>query len=664
MSKPKRKRRVPAVFTRKMSEKTTVLFAGLVLILFGLSVVLLRINETKGDEYTVQVLAQQNHSSRVLPFKRGDIVDRNGVTLATSVKVYNMILDPKLILEDEKFIEPTLKALNECFGYDTTELTQLINDNKNKSYLVYQKQLSYESIKAFLDISNDSEENPYVKGVTFESEYQRKYPFSTLASTLIGFTAAGNVGNWGIEEQYDQYLDGVDGREYGYVNSDNIMEKITKEAEDGDNVITTIDFNVQTIIEKYIAQWKEKYTPQGISVIIMNPQNGEILAMSGDISYDLNNPRDLAPFYTQEEIAAMSNEEMLNALNDIWRNPIISDTMELGSTFKPLTIAAGLEENVLNTSMTFLCDGGEDYGSYIPCHKRSGHGMINLAEAIAYSCNDALMQVGVIEGVDTFLSYQQRFGFGSKTGIDLPGESSAAGLLFTAENMKPINLATSTFGQGFNGTMIQLVSAFSSVINGGNYYEPHVVRQIVKNNGSIVNTVEPKVIKRTVTQTTSDYIKTGLRACVEIGTGKSAAVNGYIISGKTGTAQKRPISEGKNILSFIGFAPYDTPEVVCYVSVDDPVDELQSSVISGSLFSGIMTEILPYLNISPDGVVTEEPDVPAEPVPAEPVPAEPVTAEPGTTEPESQTSEQETTVSNVGEPEVPVHFEEETTAAP
>lgn len=298
----KSKRRIPAVFTRKMSEKTMVYFLILLLMMFGLSIVILRLNEAKGDEYTVKVLAQNNYSSTVLPFKRGDILDRNGVTLATSIKVYNLILDPKLILEDEKYIEPTLEALNSCFGYDKEELRQLIQNNNKRSYLVYQKQLSYEEIKAFLSISDDKDNNPYVKGVTFESEYQRKYPFSRLASHVIGFTVSGNVGNWGIEEQYNEYLNGVDGREYGYVNSDNIMEKITKEATDGDTVISTIDFNIQTIIEKYIAQWKEQYHPDNMGVLVMNPKNGEVLAMAGDLNYDLNNPRQLEGIATQEQI--------------------------------------------------------------------------------------------------------------------------------------------------------------------------------------------------------------------------------------------------------------------------------------------------------------------------------------------------------------------------
>ncbi|MDY5577170.1 MAG: penicillin-binding protein 2 [Lachnospiraceae bacterium] len=644
--KKQRKRRVPAVFTRKMSEKTMVYFVILLLMLFGLSIVILKINETKGDEYTVKVLAQQNYNSKVLPFKRGDITDRNGVMLATSIKVYNLILDPKLILEKEAFLEPTLEALNQCFGYDIETLKQLIQDNKDRSYLVYQKQLSYEQIKDFLDISNNTEDHPNVKGVTFESEYQRKYPFSTLASQVIGFTASGNVGIGGIEQQYDEYLDGVDGREYGYVNSDNIMEKITKNAEDGDNIITTIDFNIQTIVEKYLAEWKEKYTPDNIAAIVMDPNTGEILAMAGKVNYDLNNPSDLTAFYPQEQIDVMSEDDKLNALNEIWRNFCVSDTYELGSTFKPFTVAIALELGLINEDSMFVCDGGEQYAEYIKCHKREGHGTISAADGLAFSCNDVMMQLSALEGKDLFCNYQRRYGFGSKTGIDLPGEASCDGLLFNPSTMIDQDLAVSSFGQCWNSTMIQLATGFCSLINGGYYYQPHVMKQIVKGNGTIVQEADVQPVKQTVTKGTSDYIKKGLRACVDYGTGRSAALNGYLASGKTGTAQQMNISADHYLLSFIGFAPYDHPEVVCYVLMDNPSED--SSSVTGSLFAAIMNEVLPYLNVAKDGTVTdttaEQPQEGQTTDPAAEQPQEGQTTDPAAEQPQ----EPETTVSNIG----------------
>lgn len=493
-----------------------------------------------------------------------------------------------------------------------------------------------------MEISNNTDDNPYVKGVTFENEYERKYPFSTLASQVIGFTASGNVGIGGIEQQYTDYLNGVDGREYGYVNSDNIMEKVTKNAQDGDNVITTIDFNIQTIVEKYLAQWKETYQPEKIAAIVMNPNNGEIYAMAGTYNFDLNNPTDLTPFCTAEEIAAMDEAAQLDKLNAIWRNYCISDTMEPGSTFKPVTVATALETGLLHQEDTFLCDGGEQYVKFVQCHKRSGHGVITAADGIAFSCNDVMMQLSRLEGKQLLINYQKRFGFGSKTGIDLPGEASCEGLLYNPDTMIDQDLAVTSFGQGFNCTMIQLASAFCSIVNGGYYYEPHVVSQIVKQNGNIVQTVDVQPVKQTVTKTTSDYLKQGLRACVDYGTGKSAAVPGYLISGKTGTAQQTNVASDHYLLSFIGFAPYESPEVVCYVVMDNPSDD--SSVVTGSLYSAIMSEVLPYLNVAMDDKENAIVQTPAEPETPE-----------ADTQPESSAQESESqteAVDNTGEPEV------------
>lgn len=595
------------IFTRKMKNKSIVFFLLVILMLFGLAVRMLYINSTKGENYTVQVLSQQNYSSTTLPYKRGDILDRNGMTLATSVKVYNLILDSKVMLSDPKYIEPTLKALNECFGYEDNTLRALINENKTKSYIVYEKKLSYEKIEPFMELSNDTENNPNIKGVWFETEYERKYPYSTLACSVIGFTASGNVGTWGIEEYYNNDLNGVDGREYGYVNSENIMEKVTKPATDGYTVVSTIDLNVQTIAEKYIKQWKEEYNPENIGVIVMNPQNGEIYAMASDTVYDLNNPRDLTGLYTEEQLAAMTDEETLTALNQMWRNYCLNDSFEPGSTYKPFTVAEALEEGTITESQTFVCDGSENVGGFdIGCSRRSGHGVINASQSIAYSCNDALMQIGATLGVDLFTAYQDRFNFGMKTGIDLPGEASCEGLLFTKDNMKPVNLATSSFGQSFNVTMVQLAAGFCSLINGGYYYQPHVVKEVVNARGGVVKEVGVTPLKQTITKKTSDIVKAAMADTVEEGTGSTAAVKGYIIGGKTGTAEKLPRGNEEYVYSFIGFADYENPQVVCYVVIDNPKGENIDSSVSSKLFSSIMTEALPYLQVFPDAPVGDD----------------------------------------------------------
>lgn len=645
-SKKKKRRRVkgPAVFDREMRIKVGVAFSVVVLALVFLVGVVIYKNTVKGEEYAINVLEQQNYSSTTIPYKRGDIIDRNGVVLATSIKVYNLILDPKIMLsDDKKYYNDTINALVDCFGYDKAELEELISENSERSYYVYKKKLSYDDIKVFLDAQADEDLYPNMQGVWFETEYERKYPFSTLACNIIGFTSAGNVGTWGVEEYYNEYLNGVDGREYGYVNNENIMEAVEKKAEDGDTVISTIDFNIQTIIEKYINQYNTDFDPENIGIVIMDPSNGEILGMGGKLSYDLNNPRDLTGHYTEQEIAEMSDEEKLDALNEIWRNYCISDSFEPGSTAKPYTIAAALDENIVEEDEKFVCDGSEIVGGWtIRCHNTGGHGEISLYQAIAYSCNDALMNIASRTGAELFTKYQSKFNFGKKTRIDLPGEASCANLLFSASDMGAADLATNSFGQNYNVTMVQVASAFSSLVNGGYYFQPHVVKEIVNTNGGVVLSVDKTLVKQTVTASTSEIIKKGLRMCVDAGTGYTADIDGYIISGKTGTAEKYPRGSGEYLLSFIGFAPYDTPEVVCYVVVDNPdVEGEQSTTYATKLWKAVMEEVLAYMNIFPDeeAEVTEPDTTPTEPETDEQGSTIPTTSTQETTAPQSETGE-------------------------
>lgn len=600
------------IFTRSMKAKLARLFIGVLVALVGLGVVITRIYAKSGEKYEAIVLSQQTYSSKTLPYRRGNITDRDGNVLATSIKVYNMIIDPKVILTENKdYLEPTVDALVKCFGYSKDELTKLIQDNKDSRYVIKEKQLKYEQIEEFKKLMSDTKNNPDVKGVWFEEEYKRMYPYSTLASGTIGFTVAGNVGNWGIEEYYNDYLNGIDGREYGYVNEDNTMDPVVKEPTDGNTVVSTIDLNLQTICEKYIKQWVEEYHPTNVAVVMADPNTGEILAMADSNNmYDLNNPQELKGFYSDEEINAMSDEQKIENLSKIWRNFCVSDTYEAGSTIKPFTIAGALEDGKISKDQTFLCDGGERIsGFYIKCHKTSGHGTLNVEQAIMNSCNDSLMQIAAFEGVDTFCKYQSIFGFGMRSGIDLPGEASCEGLLYTKDNMQAADLATNSFGQNFNVNMIQMVAGFSSLINGGYYYKPHVVKQILNSNGGVVANYDKELIKQTITKDTSDFLRQALVNTVNGGTGKTAAVEGYDVGGKTGTAQHHDKSDTTYLLSFLGFAPYDNPQVVCYTIVDAPqVDNPGSSSYACKLFSAIMTEALPYMDVFPTKEVqTTEP---------------------------------------------------------
>lgn len=590
-------------FNKKMKKKLLFVFVVLMLMLAATVGHMFYINVAKGDDYGLIVLSQQDETSTVIPYKRGDILDRNGNILATSTKVYNLILDPKVILSKKEYLEPTVDAIVSCFETDRNELINKINEKKDSRYVIWLKKLTFEQIEGFQSLQADTKNNPNIRGVWFEDEYVRNYPYSTLAAATIGYTNSGDSGSWGMEEYYNDVLNGVNGRKYGFVNEDNTMETIIKGARDGNSIISTIDMNIQSIVEKKIQSWVEQYNPANVAVIVAVPDSGEILAMASSKNiFDLNNARDLSRYYTPEQIEAMSDEETFNNLNAMWRNYCISDTYEPGSTVKPFTVAAALEEGMVGKDQTFMCDGVQEVGGWpIHCHKRAGHGVVSLSQSIMYSCNDALMQVAFALGKNNFCDYQSKFGFGLKTGIDLAGEVSAAGLLYTADNMSDSSLATNSFGQNFNATMVQMVAGFSSLINGGNYYRPHVVKQIVNSDGAVVENKGKNVIKQVVTKETSDFLKNSLRETVISGTAGAAAVPGYEIAGKTGTAQiNGRRDEDVYILSFMGYAPYDDPEVLCYVLVDEPqVPDPSSSSYASRLFSEIMTEVLPYMDIFP-----------------------------------------------------------------
>lgn len=591
-----------------MQKKLVLLFVAIILAFVFLIGRITYINAANGEDYTRIVLDQQQYDSRTIPFKRGDIVDRNGTKMATSERVYNVILDVKVMTSDEDSIEPTIQVLKDCFEIDEGEVRDLIEESPSSRYNILKKGVDYETYKKFEAIDEDDENYPDVAGIWLEEDYVRTYPYNTLASDVIGFTVDGNVGSNGIEASYNNILNGTDGREYGYLDETSTVERTVKEAVNGDTVMSTIDLQVQSIVEKHILEFNEQHKNEAsagegsknTAVIVMNPQNGEILAEASYPNYDLNQPRDLTKYYTQETIDAMSDEEQLETLNSLWNNFCVSDTYEPGSTFKPFTIAAGLETGILTGDETYYCGGVLHVGDHdIHCSNRDGHGTQTLKQALENSCNVALMEIGEALGAEEFCRYQELFGFGEYTGIDLPGEGETSGLLYTPENMDAASLATNAFGQNFNVTMTQLAASFCSLINGGNYYEPHVVKQIQDENGNVTENIDPVLVKKTISEETSEVIKDYMLGVVQEGTGSSAAVEGYDIGGKTGTAEKLPRGNGKYLVSFIGYAPQENPEVVVYVVVDEPnVAAQASSSYATELASGIMSEIFPYLGIT------------------------------------------------------------------
>lgn len=598
-------------FLSKMKKRLLVVimaFSAVFVVLIGR---LIYINVKEGAKYEQQVLAQQGYTSTVIPYRRGDILDSNGSTLATTKKVYNLILEPKNILQKEEYTKATVDALKKYFSFTDAQINEFLADSESY-YVVALKDLEYADVKPFNDFCA-SDESDNVIGVYFEEEYERVYPNNELACHLIGFTVSGNVGVYGVEEQYNSYLNGYNGRQYTYLNEEYGLTETIEPAVNGYNLITSIDANIQAIVQEKVEEYMT--TGEGaknVSVLVMEPSTCDILALYNSHQFNPNDAYDLDSisyqFETEEEFEDFkenaTDDETVEALYQVWRNFAISDVFEPGSTYKTFTIAGALEESIVSEDTTFLCDGGEqveDY--YINCHSHDygGHGEVTLSQALEGSCNDAMMAIAAAEGASIFDKYQVLFGFGQPTGIDIPGEPdslSFSTVVYHEDTLNPVELATSSFGQGVCVSMIQIGTSFCSVINGGYYYEPSVVQRIEDENGNIIDTLEDVLVRRTVSEAVSSIMRQELFRVVEEGTGKKAGVEGYTIGGKTGTAEKLPRGNNKYLLSFIGFAPIDAPQVVIYVVVDEPDIELQSTSSGATLlFSAIASELFPYMNI-------------------------------------------------------------------
>lgn len=612
-------------FTIKMQKKLLVLFLIILVAFAGLSAQLYLITRDNGEEYKRQVLSQQEYDSTTIPFKRGDITDSNGTILAVSNKVYNVILDTKILMRKEENLEPTLNALKRCFNIDTNEVRSYIASHPESSYYVMARRVEYEKMNAFQELMNDPENGANIAGVWFESEYKREYPNGSLACDVIGFTTSDNRGTYGLEEYYNDILSGINGREYGYLNDDSNLERTTIAAQDGCNIQTSIDANIQSIVEKYLKafneEYKDNYRPgngaENVACIIMEVNTGRVLAMAGYPDFDLNDTRNTekligmplvddkgartGEYVTQEILDGMDDQAMYLQLNALWKNFCIVDTYEPGSVAKPFTVAAAIESGAITGTESYNCEGSLHVGDHdISCHQTFGDGYITVQQGIERSCNVVLMNVAFALGKDRFIDYQHLFGFGLKTNIDLAGEARTVSMVFNKNTMGPTDLATNSFGQSFNATMIQMITGFCSLINGGYYYEPHVVDRITTADGATRENVQPRVLKQTVSQSTSETIKEFCNTVVtgEKGTGKTARPAGYMIGGKTGTAETIPRKNNEYVVSFMGYAPADDPQIAIYVVVDRPnVFAQDSARYATKIVRNILTEVLPYLNI-------------------------------------------------------------------
>ena len=621
----KRKRKVKDVNLQKVKTMKLAVMMLIILLAFaGLGVRLYILTRDNQNDYQKRILSHLEYDSKTLPFKRGSILDANGTILATSEKVYNVILDCKVMLDDEKNEEPMLTALSECFGLDRTELARYAKDNPTSQYYVLKRRISYDERQVFEEYKEEynakaREHNESVKdgekmgiingGIWFDEEYIRRYPNNTLACDVIGFTGTDNNGQFGLEEYYNDELNGTNGREYGYLNDDSILERTTVPAVDGYSLVSTIDANIQAIVEKYLKQFNEEHMneareglgAENMAMIVMNCNNGDILSMASYPDFDLNNPRDLSQYYTEEQIAQMQEEDTyFETLNALWRNFCISDTYEPGSTAKAITLATGFETGRIVGNETYECGGKLQVADHeISCNVSSGHGTLDVSGSLEQSCNVAFMKMGEAIGVKNLVEFQNIFNIGLRTNIDLAGEARTASLVFTESTMGPSELATSSFGQGYNVTMIEMAAAFSSVVNGGYYYEPHVVSKIINSSGDTVRNIEPRVLKQTISETTSEQMRQYLYLTVAEGTGRSARPAGYAIGGKTGTAEMIPRDHTNYVVSFIGCAPADDPQIVIYCVIDRPnvADQPHATYATG-IVKSVLTEILPYLHIS------------------------------------------------------------------
>jgi len=644
-------------FSIKMQKKLVVLFVFVLLAFACLSARLVIIARENGTQYQKQILSQQRYDSTTIPYRRGDIVDSRGTILATSEKVYNLVIDAKVMnteLNGKKpYLEPTLAALGQYFDLDMQEIRQYVTTNVTSSWYVPLKQLTYDEISGFLEAQTPKEDETEeeaeyrrnIQGVWFEEEYRRVYPYDSLAADVIGFTTADGRGSYGLEEYYNSTLIGVNGREYGYLNDDLNLERTIQSPLDGNTVHITIDSNVQMIVEKYLKKFNDEHKDEfaegangaeNIGCIMMQVNTGEILAMASYPTYNLNDTRNTdsligsmeveqitnangyfeihktGNYINEARLAEMNDDQIYLNLNNLWKNYCITGTYEPGSTAKPFTVAAALETAVISPDTTFECSGKMEIGGYtIKCHN-SYDGTLTLEQAVAKSCNVSMMKIAQVLGKEAFAEYQQIFNFGLKTNIDLAGEARTASLIYTADQMGPTDLATNSFGQNFNVTMIQMITGFCALVNGGYYYEPHMVDKITNSNGATVANIEPRVLKQVISESTSELIRQYCVAVVDYGTGHTARPAGYMIGGKTGTAETidentHRRSETEHVVSFIGFAPADDPQVAIYVVVDRPnVSHQGDAKYATGIVRNILTEALPYLNIFMTEELSEE----------------------------------------------------------
>lgn len=590
----------------------------LLLVGFGLAIGrLFYFSIIKGDELQQKAYSLQLRDTTISA-KRGSIYDTNGKTLAQSATVWQVVLAPAYFKTDEQrtYVAQRLAEILDLDQNDVYEKT------KEKTYysVVKRKVETVEKDKV-LKLSQELAKK-YNLGNVIEliEDYKRYYPYGDFASTIIGFTGMDGVGREGIEYQYDTQLTGTPGRVitakdvHGTEMPYKYEQKI--DAQDGNNITLTIDETIQHIMEKYLQQGIKQHKVQDRAVaIMMEVKTGAILGMAVEGGYDLNDPFTIADSNTQKEIDKLPNSEKeaaeVEALQKQWRNKAVADTYYPGSVFKVITSCMGWSEGVITDSSTYTCTGSYvpfEGASAIHCHNTAGHGTQTYKQALSNSCNPAFMMIGQAVGAEKFWEYYQAFGFSEKTGIDLPGEQSDIFFGDGSGKMQPMDLAVASFGQNFAITPIQMITAISSVGNGGKLMQPYIVKEITDSDGNVVESKTPIVKRQVVSEEVTKKVIDAMEENATTGSAKNGYVAGYKVAGKTGTSEKKIYhNDGSQeyIASFCGFAPADDPQVCLLVYFDDPVgDSYYGSAVAAPVFANIMSEVLPYLNVEAE--YTEE----------------------------------------------------------
>ena len=667
---------------KQMSRRAAFLF---LLFIFAFAVLFLRlwdIIQTDGESFRQKVLSQaiQREGDSYIESKRGEIMDRNGIVLAGTQRVYKLIFDAKLInsLDDAEKKNKVLTLLSENNIRPRAELEKILQEKKEYNYVVLEQEISYQNFKAI----KEAIDNYQVSGIFYEERNKREYPYPVLAPELIGFVRGDNTGEGGIEEYYNDMLIGETGRKYGVLNSKSMAVDKEVAAVDGYQIMLNIDYSIQKYITDAINDYLKEHHPKSVTIIVADPRNMEILGLKSYPSFSLDSPYEIADLERPDDVAlieksieeivvqrkkkilanrvaefeaeqfkleeeqrikeekakelgtplsAEEKEKLAKALKEMeekrpkiediddsevideqerasmrknlllqnrWKNIALTNGYEPGSIFKAITYAIGCEEDKIEPNNQYYCSGGLQKANYfINCHKLTGHGYQTAEQGLTNSCNVVFMEMGANIGRDLFYDYQRKFGFGSLTGIDLAGETSQRKNIYAKKDLNEVQLATSSFGQGFNVTPIQMITAFSALINGGYLYEPHVVQKVFDTEGNLFAVKDRTLIRQVISEQSSAKIRHALRSVVDEGTGRTARIAGYEIGGKTATSEKQPRGNGKYTVSFMGFAPIENPEVIALVIVDEPEGAYQDSRIPALIFRNCMEKIMPYLRI-------------------------------------------------------------------